>query len=385
MADVPIEQSGAHELDRVLRARYVLIVLAFGCSAILSGGRGDWDYFVDLGRSLLTEDRLGFYRIHGDAQTGALSLLAAAAFSVSWSNGFVLAVVLTGALGLTLVVVLERWPTFETEDLELYDRRMATLLSGTLLGVWWGQLGATGHLDDAAVLAAAVLALRSHLAGHTRTSGLIVGLSLGFKPWAVFFIPLTLDMRRAHREYLIPQPGLCSAIVLGLGAWLPFIIAEPSTLTRLRATVLVADDSALRLLGLEDLGPTAGLRIVQLVAGTALVLGFVMTRRAHASLAAAVAVRVLVDPGTWNYYSVGLVLGCVVWERVDRGSVVPRLALIASIGMLPESIVGSAELRAVLRVVAITIVLATILLRSRRVDPGRIERGPPAVPPFSAT
>ena len=371
--DEPARDTTLQQLQFVLRARFVIVALAFACSAVLSGGRGDWDYFVEVGRQLVSEDGLAFYRVHSDVQTGAMSLLVAATLSVAWSNGFIVQAILTNALGFWLVILVDRWPTSPSDPRDKDEHRLATLLGGTLLGVWWGQLGATGHLDDAVVLAAAVVAVNAQLTDRVRWSGFAVGLALTFKPWAIFFVPLTLALPLSRRQLgPVRQPGLVIAGVLGAMAWLPFIIAEPSSLRRLSPTVLVADDAVLRLIGLEGLGPHASLRIGQLVLGTALVFLLVAMSRAHAVLAAAIAVRLLADPGTWNYYSAGLVLGCIVWEGIERHSIVPWLALVASIGMLPESIIASPELRAGLRLVSLLIVLGTVTLRSRRIE-ARVE------------
>ena len=350
------------ELRRTISLRYPIIALALICSAVLSGGRGDWNYFVDLGRDLVDTDRLAFYKLHGDAQTGPLPLLMAAALSHSLRNGFVACVAICGLIGFSCLAFIEHRD--ESRLGITLGRRLGTLLAGLVLCLWWGQLGSFGHLDDAVVVGLSVVALDEHISRRTWRAGIAVGLAIAFKPWAIFLLPLSLR-RRGHetsgpRSRLAPFGGVAIALTIGYAAWLPFIIAEPSSLQRLSPTVQLADDSVLGLFGLDSIATTSGLRVTQLLVGMLVALIMTLRGRPHAALPAAIAFRMVSDPGTWGYYTSSLVLVCIVWEFWDRRAIVPWLGLVATIGLAPEFVVHDPTVRAWLRLCTLVCVIVVV-------------------------
>jgi hypothetical protein len=75
-------QNNVH-LDRVL-----LISVGFG-SAVVAGGRGDWDQFVVTGKSMFAHTGWNVFARNHDVQTGPISLAAARILAVTARNGFV--------------------------------------------------------------------------------------------------------------------------------------------------------------------------------------------------------------------------------------------------------------------------------------------------------
>ena len=96
-----------HPLERVGRWRYGIIAGVSLTAGVVSGGRGDWDEFVDAGRAMFGSAGLHVYEQHHEVQTGPLSLTLAWLFSHTPRDGFVLAAVVCAALGLVSVRLQE--------------------------------------------------------------------------------------------------------------------------------------------------------------------------------------------------------------------------------------------------------------------------------------
>ena len=97
--------------------------------------------------------------------------------------------------------------------------------------------------------------------------------------------------------------------------WSPFILATIQTLEGMRPTVRLAPDSVLRLFGFDSSSVSSALRYVQLgLALTMVAVVAVWRRRPAGALLAGVACRIALDPGTWNYYTVGFLLGALMWD-----------------------------------------------------------------------
>jgi Glycosyltransferase family 87 len=335
------------------------------CGAVLGGGRGDWNYFVELGRSMVQDTGLGVYARYGDGQTGPLTLLAAGGLSLTPRNGFVACAVLCAVAGLLAVRAAERPET----DREPDDVGTCLLVGGVAVIMWWSMLGAYGHLDDAVVLACLLFAFRQHVADRSERAGVLVGLAVGFKPWAAVFWPLTLGRwwRRGHR-----LPGASdlggAALAAGIGAasWMPFVIAHPSTLSRLSPTVKIAPDSVLELVGATQWGTSMWLRIGQLIAASAVALIAVVRRRPEGAVLAAIGCRLLLDPGTWPYYTPGFVLGALVWDLHRRHGRFPIVTLAAAVLLCPAWLLPWETGRAALRLCATVGAIAAVCIIGER-------------------
>lgn len=344
--------------ERVLQQRYVLLATVAVASAIVAGGRGDWEQFVDVGTRMLSTDGLHVYVRHPDTQTGPVSLLLARLFSLTPRHGFVLAVLTVAALGIAVV----RW----TERMAGNDRRarLLALFGGSVMLFSWANLGGYGHLDDALVLAAAVAATGLVRTSRHARAAAVLGLALTIKPWAVILLPILLfhvadgppsahggpahDLRSVARRWT----PLAGALALSAVVWLPFFLAVPDTLEAIRPTVAVAPDSVLHLLGLTSSTQLDWLRPAQFV--LALVVGLVCVhrRRVEHVLLGVIAARLATDPGTWSYYTPGLLAGALVWDVLTATASVPLLTLAAWLMLAPDWLVPEANLRAALRLAA---------------------------------
>jgi hypothetical protein len=338
------------------------------CGAVLSGGRGDWNYFVELGRAMLSSDGLSVYARHADAQTGPLTLITAAFFSILPRNGFVLCVTACAALGILSVWLTER---FAPEWRNAYSRRLATLFGGAIVIGWWSSLGAYGHIDDASVLVLSLVALACHTRNRALWAAVAVGIAIAFKPWAVIFGPLCLPpgtpTKWPSKRRILAGPAIAAALSALL--WLPFILAEPSTIRGLSPTVNVAYDSIIRLVGLSDFGDSRQLRVVQLLFASTVVLCAVIRERADGALVAGIAARLLLDPGTWTYYSAGFVLGALVWDLWRTERTIPLWTIAASVAVVPDTLLPFERLRACLRLIGCVVAIVGVCVASNRRAP----------------
>ena len=350
-----------HPVRRVARWRFVVIALASLTAGVVSGGRGDWNDFVEAGRTMFGSAGLHVYVVHRDVQTGPLSLLLAWLFGHTPRDGFVLAAVVCGALGIGCIELLDR-TTRPTGTRVRSD--VLVLLGGCLTVFSWAKLGGYGHLDDAITLTCAVIALHQVRAGRPLNAGLAIGIAIATKPWGVIFLPITLATRRRD----LRAPALAVAIA-GV-AWLPFIISAPDSLRALRPTANVTADSVMALFGVTTDSMPDWVRVAQLI-GCLLVASALAKRgRPELIIAAAVAVRVATDPATWSYYTPGLVIGVLVWDLLG-GRELPWATLAVIVGLAPTWLVPSETARGIMRlaVTAVVVTFSFVVARTEAVDP----------------
>ncbi len=345
--------------DRVLRQRYTIVGAIALASAVVAGGRGDWDQFVQVGSSMLQGDGLHVYVRHPDVQTGPLSLLLAWLCSSTTRNGFVLAVVVVAMLGVGVVGLAER--------LAGSDRRarLLTITGGALLLFSWTKLGGYGHLDDALVLTAAVAATTDVRDGRRGRAAIALGLAVTVKPWAVILLPILLferagEAQRGHGLHPIVRrwAPLCAAVAVAAAVWAPFVLTVPDTIEAIRPTVAVAPDSVLQLVGLTSSSQLDWLRPAQFVLAITLGLVCIHRRRVEHVLLAVIAVRLATDPGTWSYYTPGLLVGALLWDAVTSRASWPMLTVGMALLLAPDWLLPDDRLRAVLRLGAAVMAVA---------------------------
>jgi len=342
-----------HPLERVARWRYVVIAAVSLTAGVVSGGRGDWDQFVDAGRAMFGSAGLHVYVLHRDVQTGPLSLLLASLFSHTPRDGFVLSTIVCAALGLLVVRLHELTARPARGDT---DFDVLVMCGGVLLAFTWAKLGGYGHLDDAITLTAAVVALYEVRAGRSLSAAVAIGIGIVAKPWGVIFLPLTL----ASRPRDLRAPVIAGAVAAV--AWLPFIIGAPDSLKALRPTVNLAPDSVLALFGVTDESMPGWVRVAQLVGCLTVALLLVLRGRPESVIAGAIAVRIATDPATWSYYTPGLVAGVLIWDFLDRRRF-PWITLIAVVALAPTWLVPSETARGVLRLAVTLAVLLWAFVR----------------------
>ena len=358
------------QLVRITPVRYLVLALMGAAAGVVGGGRGDWDVFVTAGKAMLGPDGMSVYARFPDVQTGPFSLLIARVLSITPRDGFVVSTILCVGLGLFAIRCLERaqHPGRTTDP---QGTHMTVLLGGLVVMFWWAKLGGYGHLDDAIVLTAAAAAVLKIRQGKSIVAAVLIGLAIATKPWAVILVPLTFVPVGPLWQRL-RAPLIANAI--GALFWLPFFVAEPHTLESMRPTVNIAPDSVLQLFGVTNESLPTWMRSAQLLGALGLATFAIWRGRVGGVLLVAVAFRMMTDPGTWSYYTAGLMLGALAWDLYETTSVAPTAMLAAAVLLLPPWLIPWPDVRAATRLV--TCLAAIVLVAA---DKPRLARRIPDV------
>jgi hypothetical protein len=285
-----------------------------------------WHFFTT-GAALLTSRDPGaglhLYATHPQLQIGPLTFLAAAPLNglPAWASGAVAAVVIA-ATGPAMLMSLSHIPQFTITN------RQRGLAATVLLPVWAELAVHYTHLDDA--LALVLLMAGMHALSRCRPipAALLLAASADAKPWALAFVPLLL---------VLPRDRWLRAVLVWLvamaAAWLPFVLADPMTLQAGRFSIPNDASSSLRALGVTAASTPAWDRPVQLFLGVG--LGALAVRRGRWLVVPAVvlAVRTLLDPGAYSYYTAGLLLATVVLDVGWRRTRWPWVSIGVAIGL----------------------------------------------------
>jgi hypothetical protein len=288
-----------------------------------------WRFF-DLGARLLFSDSTGgglhTYASHPMLQIGPLSLLVAAPLRHAdpW-HGRVAAIVLMTALGPVLLWLIG---TLRVVGATAISRQRLMLAGAVFLPIWTEVAAHFAHLDDVLALTFALLALHALDRGNAVLAGLLLGSAADSKPWAAAFIPLVFVLAPRLR----PRAALTWAASIVV-AWLPFLLADPGSLKVTSFTIPNAASSALRALGIYDARTPTWDRPIQLVVGCLLAWALVRSGRWPAALFAVIAVRLLFDPGTYAYYTSGLVLAAILVDLLLTKRRVPLYAVTAVVAV----------------------------------------------------
>jgi hypothetical protein len=282
-------------------------------------------HFVATGAALLGSDSPGaglhLYATHPELQIGPLTFLAAAPLNglPAWLSGWVAAVVIA-ACGPAMLLSMSHLPHLTITN------RQRGLAAAVLMPVWAELAVHYTHLDDALALVLLMAGLHAVARCRPIPAALLLAASADAKPWALAFVPLLLVLSRER---------WCRAVLVWLAAvaaaWLPFVLADPRTLHAGGFSITNVASSSLRALGVTAATTPSWDRPVQLLIGV--VLGGVAVRRGRWLVVPAVvlAVRMLLDPGAYPYYTAGLVLATVLvdvgwrrtrWPWVSMGVVV---------------------------------------------------------------
>lgn len=313
-------------------------------------GAGDWSFFVSVARSVGLSDALRVYELNPQSQTGPISLVLVRLTALGGWVGLTAVVSATGIVTMLTIGAIAR---------RHGARRSTLLVGGALVAVWWSCLRWWGHVDDAVTLMAAVVAIdlverRRHL-----PAAVVLGLSLAVKPWLVFLLPITF--RRGEARLRDRMLGPVVSIVVGGVCWLPFLLASPhGTLASFRPAVGLTQSSILALFGVEQQDFGSPFRIAQLVLCTVVVVAALRRDRVAGVLLGAVAMRLVLDPGTFDYYTVGLVVGALLWDLGVSTAAVPWATIAMTLLVPPMWVVDDPLIAAMSRLVgcAMAITLA---------------------------
>ena len=284
-----------------------------------------WRFF-DLGGRLLAgggpHGGLHVYAAHPALQFGPLSLLIAAGFRIFGSEARLAAVLALVGVGLVLVAVIGNTRIAGERPTE---RR---LFIGALvfLPVWTELAVHYTHVDDALALLFALLAVRCVSEHRALAASVLLACAVDSKPWAAAFLPVLLALPAGVRVRSI----LTSAGVIAVG-WLPFVIADPRTLRLTAFAIPNTATSALRALGVASRVTPTWDRPTQLALGCLVAIAAVATGRWPAAIFGAIAVRILIDPGTYAYYTSGLVLAALLVDLYLTRNRIPVYAVSATL------------------------------------------------------
>jgi len=259
-------------------------------------------------------------------------------------QGKIVAAVVMCGLGVWALWLIERIAGLVGVAADRVSRM--TLWGGLLVLPAWAVLATYWmHLDDAIALTFTLWATGFVLRGRWWAAALLLGIAAAGKPWAVAFWFLLLLLPRARRSHAALL-AMASAAVW----WVPFVVADPTTFRATGNVVYITTaDSTARLLGFAR--TDGGLRAFQLL--TMIFVGWLVVRygRWPAIVLAVVATRMLTDPQTWSYYTVGLVLGAFLVDVVATRWRWPWLTTLTAAFLLVQSV---ADVKALSPVTALT-------------------------------
>jgi hypothetical protein len=352
-----------------VRALPVVAALAFLLE--LPGGGYSWHYFshgaavLFGGSSVTPAGGLHLYANYPDLQIGPVSFLVAQVLrQLGPSQGLFAAQLVMMALGLLVLRTLRDAMRRLRPDLGAERRavRLTVALGGALFLIVWASLAVYyAHLDDVLALTFAALAVKALAEHNPALAGLCLALSTDAKPWAAVFLPLALAAPRVERRYAV-----CYALAGILPAWLPFVLADPGTLKAAGYAIVNQPSSALRALGVATAGTPSWDRPAQLLIGCALGALAIRQGRWPAVLLLGVAARLVLDPGVYDYYTAGLLLGTLCWELLGLRRPVPLWTPIGFAALyLAPRVVGSAALLGHLRLWGLLLLCAGALLLPR--------------------
>jgi hypothetical protein len=313
----------------------------------------DWQFFEYGARVVVHLDRhypggaLHVYADYPFIQIGPPALLLVAA--LQWLPPHVVALVCGLAMTLAGGVALHCLEVAAVRlrpDVGARIRPVATTGGLLLLAAWGAGVGRFRHLDDVLALTCVAVAVRCCASGRRWwLAGVLVGTAAAAKPWALVLAPVLLALPRRHRA-----PAAVVAVVACAAWWLPFVVADPRTVSALGGFAPHVDaGSALHALGVRGLTPV-WVHPVQVGAG--FVAGCVVALRGrwYAAPLAALAARVLVDPQVWSYYGMAVLLAAATADLVGGRRRLPLCTLVATVALYTVPAVAPAAVTGWVRV-----------------------------------
>lgn len=335
----------------------------------LPGGGYSWHYFVQggqvlfAGNSVTPPGGLHLYADYPRLQIGPVTFVVAQVLrQLGPTHGLLAAQVFMMALGGVVLHTVRALVPRLRPDLDRQRVRVTLVLSGMLFLLVWASLAVHfAHLDDVLALTFAALALKELVDGNPALAGVLLALSGDAKPWAAVFAPLILAAPRGQRRHaaFYATAGIAAA-------WLPFVLADPGTLGAAGFVITNEKSSALRALGVAAAGTPAWDRPAQIALGCTLGVLAVRRGRWPAVLLLGVAARLALDPGVYDYYTAGALLGTLCWELLGlrRPTPVWTVGLFGALYLAPRlnfdpALLGQVRLWALLGAAALVLAAPT--------------------------
>ncbi|MCW2526977.1 MAG: hypothetical protein JWM76_1837 [Pseudonocardiales bacterium] len=278
-----------------------------------------WHYFSSGAGALFSGQGLHIYAQHRELQIGPVALVAAAPFSLiaHGTLGQVLAMSVMISAGLYLLLQVRGLVTAEGSEA---NRKF--VIAGLLFIPIWIELAIHwAHLDDVLALLFGVVALRAAWSDRFLLAAALAALAADSKPWAVGFGAIVLLSLPCWRR---PATVYVSIVAL---AWLPFYLADHRTLAAGSFKIPNDRASVIRLFGIENASTPSWCRPAQILLIILVAVCVAKRGRGATVILVVVAARLLLDPGTKNYYDAGLATGAVIFDLSLTTSLIPWLTL----------------------------------------------------------
>jgi hypothetical protein len=292
-------------------------------------------------------------------------------------NGLVAAELFLQACGLLIVYLAQRITLHTRPDLDEDVRfDLALLIGGAVFLVAWSELAAGfAHLDDGLALLLAVLATHAAVTKHPAIAGVCTGLAADAKPWALVFVPVLL-ISRNRRAVTIAVAGALAALAV---AWLPFLVADPHSLTAGKFLIRNQNNSALRALGVTANYTPSWDRPAQVLLGWALGAVAVWRHRWPAVLLLAGGARLLLDPAAHSYYTPDVMTGALLWDLLGARRPIPlwTITSFAALNVAPLVISDHAAQGAIRLALIAAFTVATLLLPAWETGSNQATTGSP--------
>ena len=284
-----------------------------------------WRFF-DLGaRTLLSRGAGGglhIYATHPALQFGPIALVAAAGFRLLGDVDRIAAVLSLSGLGLFMLSVIG-----STRIRGVCPTPRRLFFGGLVFLPVWTELAVHyAHIDDALALLFTLLAVRCVSRQQGFAAAILLACAVDSKPWAAAFLPVLFVLPRG-RQRIGSALTWTAAVAAG---WLPFVIADSRTLRVTSFAIPNTATSALRALGVSSTATPSWDRPAQILLGAALAAIAVRSGRWPAAIFTALAVRLLIDPGTYAYYTSGLVLAALLVDLYLTQRQIPVYAFSAT-------------------------------------------------------
>jgi hypothetical protein len=309
-----------------------------------------WHFFDDAAHGLLGDPPPGergglhLYAEHAEYQFGPLAVVFAAPIArLPDAADEVVAMLAASALGLVAFAAVTRALTWTGAPAS----RLVWTVTGVVFVVVWADVAVrTAHIDDAIALAGTAIALAAvaapDRAGRRAAVVLALGVAAAAKPWAIAFAPLVFATNGGR----IDRRGVRDLALVGaiaIAGWVPFVVADHGTLDTSSFEIVNDPTSVLRAIGIDAATTPGWVRPAQLGGGFGLAMVAVRRARWPAAVLAAVAWRLLLEPGAHRYYTAGFVLGALMVELRHRPGRVPVATIVGAIVLEATAIPGGPE------------------------------------------
>lgn len=288
---------------------------------------GSWGY-TETGTELLVRAGAGgglsLYSHHPELQMGPLTFAAGLlilAFPPALRST-ALWVAMTGA-GVVVVAAVARMGQ-AARGSEPLSRWTVAVGGAAVLAAWSVLAIPGGHLDDVLALGFAVGAWAAYRQDRWDLAAVLLAGAVDSKPWAVAFLPLLVGGHRPAGRRVLTLGVFTAAVTV---VWAPFLLGDRDVSALGSLRIPNAADSALRVLGFGGSMTPTWDRPVEFAGGIAVGLVALARGRASGVLLGALAVRLLLDPGTHTYYTAGLLLAALAFDVAGTSWTMPWTSL----------------------------------------------------------